>query len=133
MASHIWTHRLKGLFVCVFLCEFGHTGVPLVLITEYKQAVRHSGCAERSFRTRSTGEDTLHDLLSSLETGQRIVRISLDPTQYSPDSRTRTVPITPSSMHSTATAPLLSSTAVCNSVPFRTAHTLLFTLLSNNN
>jgi hypothetical protein len=68
--------------MCVFV--FVHTGVPLVLITEQKQAVEHSGCAELSFRTRSTAEDTLHGLLSSPESGQRFVRLSLDPTQYSP-------------------------------------------------
>jgi hypothetical protein len=28
-------------------------------INEYKQAVRHSVCAERYFRTRSTGQDIL--------------------------------------------------------------------------
>jgi len=68
---------------------FVHTGVPLVLITENKQAVKHSGCAQRSLRTRSTDEDILRGLLSSPESGQLFVRLSLDPTQYIPHCRTR--------------------------------------------
>ena len=67
----------------MFVFVFVHTGVPLVLITEHKQSVEHSGCAQRSLRTSSTAEDTLHGLLSSPESGQRFVKLSLDPTQYS--------------------------------------------------
>jgi len=62
--------------MCVFVSM--HTGVTLVLITEHKQAVQHSGCAERSLRSRSNREDTLHGLLSSPESGQRFVIHSLD-------------------------------------------------------
>jgi len=43
------------------------------------------------------------------------------------------ISIIPCTMHSTPTAPLLSSTAVWNSVSFCAAHTLLFILLSNTN
>jgi len=62
--------------MCVFV--FMHTGVPLVLITEHTQAAQHSRCAERSLRTRSNREDTLHGLMSSPESGQRFVVLSLD-------------------------------------------------------
>jgi hypothetical protein len=62
----VLTRRLEGLRVCV------HTGVPQVLITGHMQAVRHSGCTERSFRTRSNGQDKVHGLLSSLDAGQRV-------------------------------------------------------------
>jgi len=56
-------------------------------------------------------------------------------TKYSPHCPTRyilsSISIIPSTMHYTATTPLLSSAAVWNSVSFCTAHTLLFVLLSN--
>jgi hypothetical protein len=44
------------------MCVCGHTGVQLVLIlvTKYKQALRHSGCAERSLKTGPTGEDFVY-------------------------------------------------------------------------
>jgi hypothetical protein len=102
------THFNAPLAGFMFVFVFVHTGVPLVLITEHKQAVEHSGCAERSVRTRSNRESTLHGLLSSLETGQLHVIHILDTTQYSPHWNTRylwsSISIISSSTHSTVTA-----------------------------
>ena len=59
--------------MCVCVC----VGTPVCrkcCITECKQAGRHSGRAEWSFRTRSTGEDIVHGLTSILDAGQRVRR-----------------------------------------------------------
>ena len=57
------THFDAPLAGVMFVFVLMQTGVPLVLKTEHKQAVEHSGCAERSVRTRSNREGTLHGLL----------------------------------------------------------------------
>jgi len=131
MVLYIFTHRLNGV-MCVCVCV--HTGVTLMFKTEHKEAVEHSGCAERYLRTRSYSENTLHGLWSSPEPGQRIVRRSLHPNKYSPHRHRRyslnSIPTIPSTMHSSATAVQYSCVQFSS---FCTAHTLLFVILSNTN
>ena len=131
MVLHNFTHRLNAV-MCV--CVFVHTGVTLIFITEHKEAVEHSGCAERYIRPPSNRDRTLHVLLSSSEPGQRNMTHSLDPTKYSPHRHTRcsfsSISTNPSTMRSSTTAVQYSCVQFSS---FCTAHTLLFALLSNTN